>query len=65
MRIHKITYYGAALVSCAGWFLALSSHAFHESRDLASGVSHTTHIVWGVIIALVGLAAMIAVRKKA
>lgn len=72
MNTHKILYYTFALIMGIGWFWALSPHAFHDHTTMSMSPSlqllaSTTlsHVLWGAIIALIGLVGMLFTAKKA
>lgn len=64
MKKHQVLHYGSAIIAGVGLFLALSSHSLHHSIGFAPD-DHTSNIVIGILIFLVGTGAVILTAKKA
>ncbi len=43
----------------AGMLIAFSSHAFHSKIGLGEETSHITHIIYGIVLVLLGLGILI------
>ena len=59
MKYKKIIDIVATLILFVGMIVAFSSHAFHEKIGLSEETSHLTHIIYGMITAVIGLGILI------
>ena len=59
MKHNKVVDVIATLILLIGMLIAFSSHAFHSKLGLSEETSHLTHIIYGMIIAIVGLGILI------
>ena len=64
MKKYRLFYNAAAFVAGAGLFWAFLPHAFHGRLGFTES-SHWTHVIWGVVFFLIGIAGLLLTAKKA
>lgn len=64
MKKHQVLHYGSAVIAGIGLFLALSSHSLHHAIGFAPD-DHTSNIVIGIIVFLLGTTGVVLTAKKA
>ena len=63
MKYKKLVDVAGTLVLLIGMLVAFSSHAFHSKIGLGEDDSHITHVIYGMIIAVVGLGILVYNNK--
>lgn len=63
MRYKKIVDAIGTLVLLIGMLIAFSSHAFHAKIGLGEETPHVTHVIYGIVTAVVGLGILIYNNK--
>ena len=63
MRHSKIVDVIATIILGVGMLIAFSSHAFHARIGLGEETSHLKHVIYGMIIAVIGLGILIYNNK--
>ena len=63
MNCKKIIDATATLILLIGMLIAFSSHAFHSKLGLSEETTHLTHVIYGMITAVIGLGVLIYNNK--
>jgi len=63
MKYKKTVDVIGTLILGIGMLIAFSSHAFHSKIGLGEETSHLTHVIYGMITAVIGLGILIYNNK--
>jgi len=63
MKYKKIVDFTGTLILGTGMLIAFSSHVFHSKIGLGEETSHITHVVYGMVTAVIGLGILIYNNK--
>ena len=63
MHHNKIVDATGTILLLIGMLIAFSSHAFHGKIGLSEETSHVTHVIYGMITAVIGLGILIHNNK--
>ena len=63
MKYNKIFDVIGTIILAAGMLVAFSSHAFHAKIGLGEDTSHLTHVIYGMVTAVIGLSILIYNNK--
>ena len=63
MKHSKLVDIAATIILAIGMLIAFSSHAFHAKIGLSEETSHVKHVIYGMVLAVIGLGILIYNNK--